>query len=101
MDALVQRILFLAGGLAVAFGAVYGLYSLWEEHTATGRCFAAERKLEQHRFGMDLQQVMNLADKQANRKRSIEICLTDDGACLDGFADDLRAFCHSQMTSGG
>ncbi|WP_420404764.1 hypothetical protein [Nisaea sp.] len=101
MDVLVQRILFLTGAVAVAFAAAYSLYSLWEEHTATGRCFSAERKLEQHRFGMDLQQAMNLADEEANRRRSAEICLTDDGACLEGFADDQKDFCNGLFASGG
>ncbi|UUX50385.1 hypothetical protein NUH88_01545 [Nisaea acidiphila] len=99
MDALIQKILFLTGGTAVAFAAAYGLYTLWEEHTATGRCFSAERKLEQHRFGIDFQKAMSLADDAANRKRSVEICLTDDGVCLEGFARDLQEFCNAEITT--
>jgi hypothetical protein len=100
MDGLVQRILFLLGGAGVTFAAAFSLYSLWEEHTATGRCFAAERKLEHPRFGRDVQKALSLADEEANRKRSVDLCLTDDGACLEGFADDLKEFCNAQIASG-
>jgi len=100
IDALIQKILFLAGGAAVIFGACYGIYSLWEEHTISGRCFAGERKLEQHRFGMDMQHLLNLSDVQANKKRSVELCFVEDGACFDGFAPDLQDFCNSELTSG-
>tara|TARA_R110002012_G_scaffold20311_2_gene72068 strand:- start:990 stop:1298 length:309 start_codon:yes stop_codon:yes gene_type:complete len=100
-DALVQRVLFLVGGVAITFCAGYGLYTLWEEQTLTGRCFAAERRLEQHRFGMDLQALLNLADQQANRKRSVELCFVEEGACFNGFAADLQDFCNSQMMSRG
>ncbi|MEQ8333040.1 hypothetical protein [Nisaea sp.] len=100
-DALVQRVLFLVGGVAITFCAGYGLYTLWEEHTLTGRCFSAERRLEQHRFGMDLQNLLNLADQQANRKRSVELCFVERGSCFEGFAPDLQDFCNSQITFGG
>ena len=100
-DALVQKVLFLVGGAVVTFCAGYGLYSLWEENTMSGRCFSAERRIEQHKFGIDLQNLMNLADQQANRKRSVELCFVEHGTCFNGFAADLQDFCNSQMTSGG
>jgi len=100
-DALVQKVLFLVGGAVVTFCAGYGLHSIWEEHTMSGRCFSAERRIEQHMFGMDLQNLMNLADQQANRKRTDELCFVEEGACYPGYARDLQDFCNSQMTSGG
>ncbi|MEO9901860.1 hypothetical protein [Nisaea sp.] len=100
-DALVQKIFFLMGGVAVTFCAGYGLYSLWEENTMSGRCFSAERRIEQHKFGIDLQNLMNLADQQANRKRTVELCSVGDGACFSGYAHDLQAFCNSATSGGG
>lgn len=101
MDAVVQRVLFLAGGAAVIFTVAYSLYAFWETHTATGRCFAAERTLEQHRFGMDFQSMMNLADKEANRKRSLELCFIENSACFEGFSPDVKAFCNAVAAGGG
>ena len=77
-DAVVQKIMFLVGGIAVTFCAGYGLYTLW-----------------------DLQKLLNLEDQKANRKRTLELCFVEKGACYAGYARDLQDFCNSQMTSGG
>ena len=101
MDSLIQKILFLTGGAAVAFGDAYGLYSLWEEHTISGRCFSAERTLERHSFGMEVQQALNLADDKANRKRTLELCFIENNACFEGYSADIRDFCNAQAARGG
>lgn len=89
----VQKVAFVLGMILVFAGAGFSIFTIWEEKTVSGRCFAVERTLERHRLGVRLQEATNLADQEANRTRAAELCAAENNVCLDLFASDTRDFC--------